>query len=109
MTPSALTAEEMAEVASIITGKVWIAFHERFVTHLGEWWEPSLSGSADDGKRSQALAVVEWLFAWLLNPECVDPIQQYKFRSLTIRIGHAIRDKDTTALCRMVLELKEQA
>lgn len=49
---------------------------------------------------------LEWLFAWLFNPE--RDLQQWNYRDLAVAIGDAINKKDVTTLQLMVLQLKER-
>jgi hypothetical protein len=102
---SPLTPQQLADVAREVTGHSELieASETVFVQKSWRWdsnlWEPDFKGA--EWQRSQALALVEWLDDKILS---LDDIA--RCTSLLLCKAGLVVDKDTTALQRMVIELK---
>lgn len=112
-----LTQEQIAKAARVVTGRqhYWIDVfgagilegaydlpqNELLTLPLpianSRIWSPSFIG--EDGRRSQALALAEWLAAKLAAPG--------NDWGLLYKMLDYIKNKDTTALMAMVIELGE--
>lgn len=109
-----LTAQEIAEVVREVTGIPYVATGLNTVSCPSyayddhrKYWFPNFAG--DIGSRSQALAVVEWLcrkVSQMVAASATDKSLIPKIGELAAHICMYTDAKDTTALMRMVLELK---
>lgn len=101
-----LTAQEMAEVAREVMDDGRAIIHKNLVyLHGNILWTPRFDHCHQC--RSQALAVVEWLADKVDTIGVYGQVFDQKLRDEKWReVKRAVRNNDTTALQRMVLELK---
>lgn len=71
-------------------------------------WSPGFEGNYFSN-RDQALALVEWLFKEARRKFKDEEISRGTYETICVEIAETANDKDTTALCRLVLVLKGAA
>lgn len=110
-----LNSKDLCEVATTVTGEEYIVMALEpngggipYVVLKNDphkvLWKPQFEVKPEYlWRRSQALAVVEWLFTRARSEDYAGN----KMINLCVRIGRYLAEKDITALQRLVLELKE--